>query len=141
VSNSDGKLVSDIEKLIKKKIDVEIYPLPSFQRRDRSERDHGSREGRSEHSRDQGRSRRHEEGDAGYGSAHSAGYRPVGRGMARPLRAAPSDPFFDKPYEAPAAAAAPAAWDAASAPVTPGRSASIRTKRKVAALFKPAGSF
>ncbi|MBV7419930.1 DEAD/DEAH box helicase [Comamonas sp. CMM03] len=142
VSNSDGKLVSDIEKLIKKKIDVENYPLPSFQRRDRSERDHGSREGRSEHSRDHGRSRRgHDEGDTDYGSAHSAGYRPVGRGMARPLRAGSSDPFFDKPYEAPAGTAAPAAWDAASAPVAPGRSPSIRTKRKVAALFKPAGSF
>ena len=146
VSSSDGKLVADIEKLTKKKIDVESYGLPSFQRRDRNERsergerDYG-REGSREHGRDAGRRRGHDDGDAGYGSAHSAGYRPVGRGMARPLRAVPPDPFFDKPYEAPAETAAPAAWDAASKPVAPGRSPNIRSKRKVAALFKPVGSF
>ena len=125
---------------------MESYGLPSFQRRDRNERsergerDYG-REGSREHGRDAGRRRGHDEGDAGYGSAHSAGYRPVGRGMARPLRAVPPDPFFDKPYEAPAETAAPAAWDAASKPVAPGRSPNIRSKRKVAALFKPVGSF
>jgi hypothetical protein len=47
------------------------------------------------------------------------------------------DPFFDKPYEAPAAAesAAPA-WEASAKPATRSISSNIRPKRKVAALFK-----
>jgi hypothetical protein len=43
------------------------------------------------------------------------------------------DPFFDKPYEAPAVEAAPA-WESTSKPVSR-ISANIKTKRKVAALF------
>ena len=59
---------------------------------------------------------------------------------ARPQRdyrppAAPRDPFFDKPYEAPATEAAPA-WEAAAKPAGNRVSANIKPKRKVAALFK-----
>ena len=47
---------------------------------------------------------------------------------------APQDPFFNKPYEAPAVDAPPA-WEATAKPA--GRiSANIKPKRKVAALFK-----
>jgi hypothetical protein len=56
----------------------------------------------------------------------------------RPARSsAPRDPFFDQPYEAPAAETPPA-WEAAAKPGA-GRSsvsANIKPKRKVAALFK-----
>jgi ATP-dependent RNA helicase RhlE len=50
--------------------------------------------------------------------------------------AAPRDPFFDQPYQPPATDAAPA-WEAsAKQPATSRVSANIKTKRKVAALFK-----
>lgn len=133
VSSSDGKLVGDIEKLTKKKIEVESYALPQQQRS--RDRDYESREHRER------RPARSDEGH-GYGSSHAASYRPVGRNVGRPVRSAPADPFFDKPYEAPAEVAAPAAWEAGSKNAAPGRMGSnIKSKRKVAALFKPVGSF
>jgi hypothetical protein len=50
---------------------------------------------------------------------------------------APRDPFFDKPYEAANADAQPA-WEAAAAvtPTRSGVSANIKSRKKVAALFK-----
>ena len=47
------------------------------------------------------------------------------------------DPFFDKPYEAPAAEVKPN-WETAggSTPARSGVSANIKSRRKVAALFK-----
>ena len=62
------------------------------------------------------------------------------RGGGRPHRApsAPRDPFFDKPYE-PGAPDATPAWEAASkAAPARGISSNIKSKRKVAALFKSA---
>ena len=118
VGSSDAKLVGDIEKLIKKKINVETIPLPEsnrFKERD-SRRD---APGREEVQR----------------SASAHGTRPV-RG-ARPVRSASSDPFFDKPYEA--SESHTPAWDAGqSAPKT---AVGSKSKRKIAALFKPMGSF
>ena len=49
---------------------------------------------------------------------------------------APRDPFFDKPYE-PTSAEAPPVWESQRPTSRPGVSANIKTKRKVAALFKP----
>ncbi len=119
VSSSDSKLVADIEKLIKKKITVEKLDLPEPRRyREReSMRDAPGRE-------DVQRSP----------SVH--GTRPV-RG-ARPVRSAPADPFFDKPYEA--SDTHIPAWDAANK-AAPKSVANAKPKRKVAALFKPMGSF
>ncbi len=54
----------------------------------------------------------------------------------RPVSSAPRDPFFEQPYEAAATDAAPA-WEASAKPATTSRvSANIKSKRKVAALFK-----
>jgi hypothetical protein len=56
----------------------------------------------------------------------------------RDRRPAPAqaDPFFDRPYEAPESEAAPA-WESTKPAVSASRiSANIKTKRKVAALFK-----
>ena len=50
--------------------------------------------------------------------------------------AAPRDPFFDKPYEPPSAETPPV-WESQRPISRPGVSANIKTKRKVAALFKP----
>lgn len=120
VSSSDTRLVADIEKLIKKKINVEAIELPDARRfRERDPRRDVA--GREEVQR----------------SASMPSTRPM-RG-ARPVRSAPADPFFDKPYEA--SDAHTPSWDAAGSigpkAVTPG----LKTKRKVAALFKPAGSY
>ena len=51
--------------------------------------------------------------------------------------AAPADPFFDRPYEA-SASEAPPTWESKPAPGSTLRQ--IKAKRKVPALFKPAGS-
>ncbi len=74
--------------------------------------------------------------DGGTAVAKAATPRPQG-GYRTP--AAARDPFFDKPYEAPSAEAAPT-WEAASRqqPARSGISANIKPKRKVAALFKAA---
>ncbi|MEP6876097.1 MAG: DEAD/DEAH box helicase, partial [Burkholderiales bacterium] len=112
VSSSDTRLVADIEKLIKKKIELEPLELddapPPRQYRDRARHDE---EPRSERPAAPARS-----------SSYAASPR------------APSDPFFDKPYEASAATGEPA-WES-KAPATPrGMSPNIKPKKRVAALF------
>ncbi|MGN1056216.1 MAG: DEAD/DEAH box helicase [Comamonas sp.] len=115
VSSSDTKLVADIEKLIKKKITVQNMALPEprrFRERDVAGREEVQR------------------------SASAVGTRPV-RG-ARPVRSASADPFFDKPYEA--RESHTPAWDASSQS-SPKAALGNKPKRKIAALFKPMGSF
>lgn len=70
-------------------------------------------------------------------SVSAQGTRPV-RG-ARPVRSAPADPFFDKPYEA--SDSYVPAWDAAGKAAPNKVALGTKPKRKVAALFKPMGSF
>ena len=118
VSRDDSRLVSDIEKLIKKSIDIEPLELdderpPRFERPRRRPDDEGERS----------ESRR-----VGWRSAPA------------PREAASSDPFFDQPYEASASTEKPAWEKAAAAPVIRGLSPNIKPKRRVAALFsiKPA---
>ena len=125
VAPSDTRLVGDIEKLIKKKIDVESIALEGDRPpRARHDGERGRFEGerpRRDHDRDPRdvldapRERR------------TGGFRP-----AQVSR----DPFFDKPYEAPQVDA-PAVWEAhrGTMPRSP-VSANIKPKRKVAALFK-----
>jgi superfamily II DNA/RNA helicase len=128
VSPSDTRLVGDIEKLIKKKLEVETLQLDDRSRMggERTERERSDE-------RPRGRAyegRRREEfdpRDASEPRERRGGFRPA------PVN---RDPFFEKPYEAPAADAAPS-WESA-APKTPRSSisANIKPKRKVAALFK-----
>ena len=145
VSPSDTRLVSDIEKLIKKKIDIETLDMggersddrrgsdrPSDRGGDRraAPREGGSREGGSR------------EGGGLWGRRDHSDPRDVldaPRERRSSFRPAPvnRDPFFEKPYEAPSSEAAPV-WE--SAKPAPGArssiSANIKPKRKVAALFK-----
>jgi len=111
VSSSDTRLIADIEKLIKKKIDLEPLELdeapPPRQLRDRARHD------------DEPRSERPA---APTRSSYSA-----------PPRA-PSDPFFDKPYEA-SATTTEAAWESKAPAVPRGLSPNIKPKKRVAALF------
>jgi ATP-dependent RNA helicase RhlE len=114
VARDDTRLVSDIEKLIKKKIEIEPIELED----DRPVRPP--------------RPRRTDFDDAPRSSSY-----------VEPPRRAPAassrDPFFDKPYEPSTSGEAPPSWDAAVKPTpAPARSplsANIRPKRKVASLL------
>jgi ATP-dependent RNA helicase RhlE len=110
VAKSDARLVADIEKLIKRKIDLDPFELQD------------SRPPRFE--------RRRDEDEA------AAPARPAPRPAVRPP--SPSrDPFFDKPYEASHAGDEPPAWEKAKAAAAPvkGLSSYIKPKKQVAALF------
>jgi ATP-dependent RNA helicase RhlE len=126
VAPSDQRLVGDIEKLIKTKIALEKVEARQERRRDSREggRD-GSRDSARDGHREGGRSRSHDGDDSHRRRPRENGYTPVPRVV--------HDPFFDKPYEPSATAAA------APAPKVPEparRSANIKSKRVVAALFK-----
>ena len=142
--NNDARLVGDIEKLIKTKIELEAVEfdedVPDIRKQGRI---------------NDGRRMYSHEGESGGDSVRSSGRggRSEGRGSqdenysSRPSRAprsdfarvpkAPRDPFFDKPYE-PAAVSevATPSWEASGRPATRSISANIKPKVKVAALFK-----
>ncbi len=141
VSSSDARLVGDIEKLLKKKIDIETlayddaprpssrsgYDSPRPERNERSERPE-----RSERFERPERSEQRPE-RAPYGERTPR----VSRGGFRPAPVS-RDPFFHKPYEEPTAAAVAADWEA-TARASAGRvgaSPNIKHKRKTAALFR-----
>jgi len=115
VTRDDARLVADIEKLIKKKIELEPLELEAERPRREFRGDRVRRDGT----------------DAPRERAYS--HAPAGR-SATPRPSA--DPFFDKPYEA--SADAEPSWETkTSAPVSTvrGLPANIKPKRKVAALF------
>ena len=139
VASSDQRLVADIEKLIKTKIELE--PMEFEEDRPRI-----SEQGRI----NDGRRMYREGGDGEAGAARTVEARaprearerrePRERREYTPHRqpAAVRDPFFDQPYEAPVASDTQAAWDAAAkaSPARSGVSANIKPKKKIAALFK-----
>jgi ATP-dependent RNA helicase RhlE len=114
--------VSDIEKLIKKKLEIEAIEL---------EDDRPARVARPPRARDD------DEELAAPRSVERSRYESPRR-MVMPSR----DPFFDKPYEPSSSDASPA-WEAAAkvAPTLPGNmgsrglSPNIRPKKKVASLL------
>jgi superfamily II DNA/RNA helicase len=135
VSGSDQRLVGDIEKLLKTKINLETVTVEQDRSRERREPRNDSRE-----SRGGDRGERSESSSRPRDSALSRDSRPREQDSRRsrevgyvPAPRIKNDPFFDKPYEAPvrsAEAAAPAAPD----PLR--KSANIKPKRVMAALFK-----
>jgi superfamily II DNA/RNA helicase len=109
VAREDARLVAEIEKLIRKPIELEPFELD---------------DGRPP------RRPRRAEGDDEATERRSA------RAPARPAARPPADPLFDRPYEPPAEAAEPASWERAAAPATPARvSPNIKPKKAVAALL------
>ena len=126
VSNSDGRLVADLEKLLKKKLDLEAIEYEEDQPRGRI---------------NDGRRAWREAGELGDPRDALDTPPPPERERApRPQRefrapSAPADPFFDQPYQSPSTQAAPA-WESGARP-TNRISANIKSRRKVAALFKP----
>ena len=115
VGASDTRLVADIEKLIKKKIEVESVAVADERPRERFSENRRPRREDSE-----------------------PAARPARFGYRAPALA--RDPFFDRPYDPSIAqsSAQPAAWEVAPkvAPVRGSLSANIKPKRKLAALFK-----
>ncbi|MEY2592388.1 MAG: ATP-dependent helicase RhlE, partial [Pseudomonadota bacterium] len=155
VTRDDTRLTGEIEKLIKKKIDLEPFELEDDRpRRRRYERDDEGRaddrapgtqaagdEAGPDHARSRYRERDRDGGrDHGRDSSRDGG-RDGGRDGERSHRAAPrplprsNDPFFDRPYEPPAADQKPAWETEAPAKPTSGVSRNIKPRRKVATLL------
>ena len=122
VSPSDARLVADIEKLIKKKIELEPIELdnapPPREYRDRARHDSPRPD-----SADEGQPAR---------PVFASTSAPAPRSYAPPR--APSDPFFDKPYE-PSSTATEAAWESKASAAPRSSSPNIKPKKRVAALF------
>ncbi|MDE2401291.1 MAG: DEAD/DEAH box helicase [Burkholderiales bacterium] len=128
VTSSDARLMADIEKLIKKKIEVEPFELEGERRPARREQRYDERgDSRSEAFAASDATR-----DAARESRETRPVRP-----ARPAyrRAESVDPFFNKPYE-PAPDADPV-WEDKTAAAGASSSVSrfIKPRRKVAALL------
>jgi superfamily II DNA/RNA helicase len=140
--NNDARLVGDIEKLIKIKIELEAIEfeedLPNIHKQGRINdgRRMYAHDGESSGG-DNGRSAPRGEGRASREDGYAPrAVRPPRSDFARPP-AMSRDPFFDKPYEPVAVADKPApSWEAVARPTSRGISANIKPKRKLAALFK-----
>ena len=113
VTRDDSRLVSDIEKLIKRKIEIEPLELddepPRRAPRERRERDADDRAGR--------------------------GSSPYSRSVPSSTPRVPNDPLFDQPYEPSSSPALAHQAEATPVPAARGISPNIKPKRKVAALF------
>jgi superfamily II DNA/RNA helicase len=125
VTSHDARLVGDIEKLIKKKIDLQPFELEDdrpVRRPPRRSEDTDERPWKAE------------------GAPREAPRPEAVVAVERPRRAAASsDPFFDKPYEP--SGAGGASWEAGNkgapqpASTNRGLSPNIKPKRKVASLL------
>jgi ATP-dependent RNA helicase RhlE len=114
VTRDDTRLVSDIEKLIKKKLEIEPFEFEDERPRRPPRRDREVPEVREPDRAE--------------------------RRLPRAPFAAPSDPFFDKPYQERSADEVPAsapAWEpvAKTTPSGRGLSPNIRARKKVASLL------
>jgi superfamily II DNA/RNA helicase len=129
VSKSDVRLVGEIEKLTKTKIELEAIEfeedVPDIRKQGRI--NDGRRMYAEGAQQDEPR------------RAASSQDRPPRRDYTRPAPVS-RDPFFDKPYEPAVVSDATAApsWEAAARPAARSISANIKPKRRVAFLFKAA---
>ncbi|PND37766.1 ATP-dependent RNA helicase [Paucibacter aquatile] len=121
VTRADARLVADIEKLVKRTLDLQAFELPD---------DRGSRSARYEGVERSDRPARPRREESFYDAAPAAA---APRPAYRPP-AAPRDAFFDKPYEA-SQRDEPPAWDKGAAAAPRSVSSNIKPKKKVAALF------
>jgi superfamily II DNA/RNA helicase len=130
VTRDDTRLTSEIEKLIRKKIELEPFGLDDDRPRRRHDREDDDRPHyrRQEQDGDERTAPRFLDRDG-----DSASERRSTRSPRVPSR--PADPFFDKPYE-PLANAEKPAWerDVAAKPAT-GVSRNIKPRRRVATLL------
>jgi superfamily II DNA/RNA helicase len=128
VSKSDMRLVADIERLLKTKIELE--PLEFDENLPDIRKQGHINDGRRMYQQEAGDTRR-EEFAARVPRAPRNDYR------REPVKS--QDPFFSKPYEPPVLNPdATPSWEATARPGVRSVSSNIKTKRKVAALFKSA---
>lgn len=127
VSGGDGRLVADLEKLLRKKLEIE--PIEYDDDRPRGRINDGRRTWREAGELGDPRDAL----DAPPPPREPRRERERER-EARPAQA-PRDPFFDQPYQEREREAAPQ-WEATAKPAGNRVSANIKPKRKVAALFK-----
>jgi hypothetical protein len=136
VTRSDTRLVADLEKLLKAKLEIEPIEFdedgPDIRRQGRIN------DGRRMYAVDDVPA----EPRAGTRARPDSERRERGprRDLVRDLVRPPPvsrDPFFDKPYEEPAALAEAPPWEASGPRPARSISANIKPKRRVAALFKP----
>jgi ATP-dependent RNA helicase RhlE len=114
VTSHDARLVGDIEKLIKKKLEIEPFELED----DRPRRP----------------VRRRDDDESPRDRWREATERVIERVSERPRRTATSDPIFDKPYEP--TGSGTASWEKSAAAVpAKALSPNIRPKKKVASLL------
>lgn len=128
VSATDTKLIGDIEKLIKTKVQLETV---EFEDAYSPRRQEGYGDSRGEHRAH----KEHFESRAKRGSGESSSNSSWGH-RSFEKKAVPLDPFFNKPYEPSVAPEHTPSWEATTRPTTRSISANIKPKRKVAALFK-----
>ena len=134
VAGSDQRLVADIEKLIKTKIEIEALEFDEDTPRisEQGRINDGRRMYRDAENLEQGRAP-----DARPPREHTERRE---RRDHTPHRqpAVSRDPFFDRPYEAGAPAESLPSWEASSKanPARNGVSANIKPRKKIAALFK-----
>ncbi len=132
-SSSDQRLVADIEKLIKTKIELEPMEFDEDQPRIKEQ-------GRINDGRRMYREGGAEDAQPGVEAPRERTERRERREHAphQQRQAAARDPFFDKPYESSLPVEAQPAWEAAakSGASRSSVSANIKPKKKVAALFK-----
>jgi ATP-dependent RNA helicase RhlE len=126
VSPSDNRLMSDLERLLKRKIEIE--PIEWDEERPKGRINDGRRAWREAGEVDDPRDALDRPPEP------RASDRAPERRRERPA-SAPRDPFFEQPYQPPAEPVVPA-WEANAKPAGNRISANIKPKRKVAALFK-----
>jgi superfamily II DNA/RNA helicase len=132
VTRSDARLVADLEKLLKRTIELSPIELEDTRPGARPERSQRAPREWDASPVDAQVDRAPRTAAAAAPVTPAAASRPVYRAPA-----ASRDAFFDRPYEASASTELPA-WDkgpAGSAAAPRGMSSNIRPKRKVAALF------
>ncbi len=140
---NDARLLADIEKLIKIKVELEAIEFPQ----DTPDiavqgRINDGRRMYSDAARDDSRRPSRAHSGAVRDVAHEGQFARPARDERAPRRdytrppAAPRDPFFDKPYEPSVAPEVAPSWEAAPRSGVRSISANIKPKRRVAALFK-----
>ena len=125
VSGRDTRLMTDLEKLLGKKLELEALELQA----DRKPAGHFN---------DGQRAWKNEDGERRERRSPRESREPRGDSRsARPPRA-PADPLFSKPYEPSASASGDAApsWEVSQRPAARSASPNIRSRKKVPALFK-----
>ena len=133
VASSDQRLVTDIEKLIKTKIELEPMVFDD----DQKPLGHMN-DGRRMYREAEEATMRQAPARARSDMHEPRAYRDRREALPHRRPTAPRDPFFDQPYESTAAPSEAPAWEAAAkvGPSRSGVSANIKPKKKVAALFK-----